>query len=117
MSESWASSGRSREIARALLCGAVAVAVLAACSGDDGKPSNGTSSGAVSATDAGGAVGAKKKNAEQGCTKNEDCESDICFIGGNQSFCTVKCSAADVATVCVAPFTGSCNKQGYCKRD
>lgn len=94
-------------------------AFVAGCSGDDGKPSGttGTSSGTPTNEDAGTSSGAKKKNAELGCTKNEDCESNICFQGGNQAFCTVACTAQNVATVCVSPFTGSCNNKGYCKRD
>lgn len=60
---------------------------------------------------------AKKAAAEGPCAANAECESGVCFIGGNQSYCSVKCTAADAATTCTAPFTGSCNKQGFCKRD
>jgi hypothetical protein len=108
-----------------IVAGGVAC-VIAACSSDDGKPS-GSSSGTTPAADAGeeaaattegGATeaGAKKPNAAA-CALPEECESGFCFVGGNQSFCTIKCTAETATTLCVPPFTGSCNKQGYCKRD
>lgn len=99
---------------------------VAACSSDNGKP--GSSSGTpvatepTDATDAGGeaavdaATSTKKKNGEL-CTKADECESNLCFVGGVQSYCTVKCTPADAPTTCVAPLTGSCNSKGYCKRD
>ena len=92
-----------------------------ACSSDDGKPTGPTgTSGTVA--DASAEVGSEagtglKKNAEQGCTVNGDCESNTCFIGGNQSFCSVPCTVANQASLCVPPFTGTCNRQGFCKRD
>lgn len=63
------------------------------------------------------ATATKKANAEGPCASNAECESGVCFIGGTQSYCSAKCTAADAATTCAAPFTGSCNKQGFCKRD
>lgn len=63
------------------------------------------------------ATATKKANAEGPCAANSECESGVCFIGGTQSYCSAKCTAADAATTCAAPFTGSCNKQGFCKRD
>ena len=108
----------------------LALATLLGCSSSDDKPSSSSSSSSSSSgstsstsssggTDAGGEAGTttKKKNAEVGCTKNEECESNVCFMGGNQSFCSVPCTADNAATVCAAPFTGSCNSKGYCKRD
>lgn len=97
-------------------------ASLVACSSDDGKPTQtGTSSGAVAGEDAGtgseGGTAAAKKKAAETCAAADECESGVCFIGGNQSFCSVKCTTDTAATICVAPFTGTCNKQGYCKRD
>lgn len=118
---------RSTIIFLGSFCGAGLV--LAACSGDEGQPTNGTSSGTTTPTpaeDAGAqeeaAAPTKKKNAED-CTKNEDCESNICFIGGqggggdNQKFCSVACTPSTAAAVCVAPFSGTCNGRGFCKRD
>jgi hypothetical protein len=50
------------------------------------------------------------------CAADKDCTDAVfnaCFVGGNRSFCTKKCTTnAD----CPAPPTvGQCNKQGYCK--
>jgi hypothetical protein len=105
------------------LTSALTLAVVA-CSSDDGKPASGTTP-TTSGNDAGDADSAdndsgtsgKKKNAEGPCERASDCESGICFVGGNQSYCAVQCTADNGPTVCAAPFTGSCNKQGYCKRD
>lgn len=52
----------------------------------------------------------------QPCTANTQCASDVCFIGGMQSFCSFHCTQATAATDCpVPPTTGVCNNQGYCK--
>lgn len=110
---------------------ALSLMTLGACSSSDDKPSSSSSGGSSTSstssssssssggTDGGSESGTttKKKNAEVGCTKNEECESNVCFQGGNQSFCSVQCTPDNAATVCVAPFTGSCNNKGYCKRD
>jgi hypothetical protein len=87
----------------------IVLGLLAAGCSDEGEPSPtiGASSGSLT----------KKKAAETGCTDNADCESQVCFKGNNQSFCTVSCTTETASQICVAPFTGSCNKQGYCKRD
>lgn len=71
----------------------------------------------TSPTDPASSTATKKAAGEGPCGANAECESDVCFIGGNQSYCSVKCTTADAATKCVAPFTGTCNKQGFCKRD
>jgi len=91
---------------------------LVACSSDDGQPGGGgggggSSGGTASVAEAGGGT---KKNAEA-CGDGAECESGVCFIGGNQSFCSVACTAGDAVTKCVAPFSGSCNNRGFCKRD
>ena len=50
------------------------------------------------------------------CTDKSQCESDVCFVGGNRSFCSLHCTAATQATDCpVPPTSGTCNMQGYCK--
>jgi hypothetical protein len=50
------------------------------------------------------------------CMTNAQCQSNICFVGGKQSFCTLHCTQATVATDCpVPPTSGMCNMQGYCK--
>lgn len=80
---------------------------LLACSKDDEAPVTGTNSTA----------GANLKVAETGCTDDTSCAEGVCFKGNAQSFCTLKCTAENTAIVCVSPLTGTCNKQGYCKRD
>ena len=50
------------------------------------------------------------------CTMSSQCASDVCFIGGNRAFCSLRCTAATQATDCpVPPTSGACNMQGYCK--
>jgi hypothetical protein len=96
-------------------CGAVL-----GCTADAGRPSGPISEDTSSTVTSAGKVedsSDKKRNAETGCAKDDECESGICFSGGNQSFCTVQCTSQTAATDCAPPFTGSCNKRGYCKRD
>jgi hypothetical protein len=51
------------------------------------------------------------------CTKNTDCQSNICFIGGKASYCSFVCTPADAMTACATPpFNGVCNMQGFCRR-
>lgn len=107
---------------RALLLSAARLAPLAfavslvACSSDDGgppvlpPPADASASASTSAAE-------KKKDGEQGCNSNEECESNNCFAGNKQRFCTVPCNAENAVIVCVAPFTGTCNNRGFCKRD
>lgn len=76
--------------------------------------SSGTDSG--SATDAGstsdGATGTKSFG--DSCTDGSECKSGVCFVGGSQSFCSLKCTAP---TDCpVPPTSGQCNNMGYCKK-
>ena len=50
------------------------------------------------------------------CTDKSQCASNVCFVGGNRSFCSLVCTAATQATDCpVPPTSGTCNMQGYCK--
>jgi hypothetical protein len=50
------------------------------------------------------------------CGGNAECASNVCFMGGNRSFCSLRCSMATAATDCPKPPTsGTCNMQGYCK--
>ena len=52
----------------------------------------------------------------QPCAANSDCASNVCFIGGNRTFCSLHCTMATAATDCpVPPTSGACNMQGYCK--
>ncbi len=95
----------------------IVTASVTACSGDEGEP--GTSWGTTLADDAGSERegGGKKVAAEPGCANDSECETNVCFKGNDQSFCTIECTTDTAATLCVAPYTGSCNRQGYCKRD
>jgi len=88
--------------------------VTTGCSGDEGRPEQGggTTTAAAQIDPA-----APKKKAGEACQAPAECESSICFNGGTQSFCSVACTAENAASVCAAPFTGSCNKKGFCKRD
>lgn len=50
------------------------------------------------------------------CAANSECASDVCFIGGNRTFCSLHCTMATAAADCpVPPTSGACNMQGYCK--
>ena len=50
------------------------------------------------------------------CTANAQCATDVCFIGGMMSFCSMHCTQATAAHDCpVPPTSGVCNNQGYCK--
>jgi hypothetical protein len=134
-----------RLVKNACFIGVTCVSLLAGCSADDGRPLTGptgpgTGTGKGSGSGAGdnrqeqptdtaddtaqttnptepAPAAAKKANGESPCAANAECASGVCFIGGTQSYCALKCTAADAATVCTAPFTGTCNKQGFCKRD
>ena len=51
------------------------------------------------------------------CAAPEECESGICFVGGRFSYCSLRCQTDNAKTVCKdAPFDGTCNMQGYCRR-
>jgi hypothetical protein len=50
------------------------------------------------------------------CASNDECESHVCFIGGNRTFCSLHCTMATAATDCpMPPTSGACNMQGFCK--
>lgn len=118
-----------------------ACSLLMGCSSDDGKPTTGPGSGTGTGggTGTGSGTGADtetgtspstpapsgsttqtttgaKKAAIEACTKDDDCASGVCYAGDQGSYCSLKCTAETAATVCVAPFAGTCNKKGYCKK-
>ncbi len=125
--------------------GVLSCVVLFACGGDDGTPAKSVAgTEAAEAAERGGvpardpapaspappaaeadagadssAPAAKPlvKSAEGPCAKGTECESGVCFVGGTQSYCSLACTVENAATVCASPFTGACNKQGYCRRD
>lgn len=97
---------------------AFATAGVGACSGDEGAPAPGGSTSSSSSSSSGTAAdGGAKPNATVGCEADPECQSGVCFLGNGQHFCTVRCTTGNAAEVCVAPLTGTCNKQGFCKRD
>jgi hypothetical protein len=52
----------------------------------------------------------------QPCSIDAQCQTDVCFVGGMRSFCTLRCTMATAAQDCPVPATsGACNVQGYCK--
>ncbi len=97
------------------------IAGIAGCSSDDGKPEGGTGGTttplptATVQPDAAVASTAKKKSIES-CTQNDECESNVCFQGDQGAYCSFECTAATAATACVAPFAGTCNKKGFCRK-
>lgn len=121
---------------------ASATALLLACSSSSTTPNNGggddddtTSDAAPTepqkdsgtpATDSGSNVdsGQEADSGSSGkaalgetCAADGDCESDVCFKGGQKSYCSLKCTSANAATICAPPtFNGVCNNQGYCRK-
>ena len=52
----------------------------------------------------------------QPCAVNAECQSDLCFVGGMMTFCSLPCTAATQAKDCpVPPTSGLCNMKGFCK--
>jgi hypothetical protein len=48
------------------------------------------------------------------CTKDADCKSNACFIGGQGSYCSILCQTD--AQCPVPPTAGKCNMKGYCMK-
>jgi len=88
-----------------------ASSILMGCSSDDGKPSEGTTGGQPSASTTPGS----KKPVEV-CVADADCDTNVCYQGDQGSYCSLKCTPETAGTVCVAPFAGTCNKKGFCKK-
>jgi hypothetical protein len=80
---------------------------LVACSSDEGAPT-------ASSTDT--VIPAGSKAAIEGCVKDADCASSVCYQGDQGSYCSLKCNGENATTVCVAPFVGTCNKKGFCRK-
>jgi hypothetical protein len=82
---------------------------LVGCGGSGGTDDMMMSPADGSSADGGAAFGAA-------CTMNSDCASNVCFVGGMRSFCSMHCTMATVSTDCpMPPTTGVCNMMGYCK--
>lgn len=81
--------------------------------GSSGTPSDAGGDGG------GGDGGAKKANGVGPCAGDMECQSGTCFIGGKESFCTIKCQKiGETDPVCTAlgnKFSGQCNKKGFCE--
>jgi len=95
---------------------------MAACGDDTGRGSGGSggSGGAGGAGGSGGMDAAPDGVPGDGgglpfganCTANDQCASNLCFMGGTQSYCSQHCtSPAD----CPPQATG-CNMMGFCRR-
>ena len=85
-------------------------------SGDGGGTSDAsTTTEAGTTKDAGGGDGASGAGAfGDSCTDGKDCQSGVCFVGGSQSFCSIKCTSPSDCPV--PPTSGQCNNMGYCKK-
>jgi hypothetical protein len=59
---------------------------------------------------------AAKKALGETCAVDGDCASNACFVGGMGSYCSLKCTTENAATVCIAPLLPECNIKGYCKK-
>jgi hypothetical protein len=106
---------RMRDLApiAAMLC----LLATAACSADIGEPVE-----TVIVQDAGAGGDADASPAGRAgpgvaCTRDTECQSNLCFIGNTGSYCSFSCTPTDAMTTCTAPpFNGVCNKQGFCRR-
>lgn len=114
-----------------LLAAVSIAAVVSACSDDDsgGGTTNVTDAGTGNDTGASTDAAAQQDTAaaqdtgtaEAGgkpfgetCNLDSDCESNACFKGGSQQFCSIKCDKP--ADCPVPPTSGQCNNQGYCRK-
>jgi hypothetical protein len=124
-----------------VLVSGTSVGLLVACGGDDdGTTSTAIEGGAASSTSSsssssgapgdaaapndagttssssGDAGDGGKKALGETCTGGPDCASSVCWKGTQSSYCSLQCTAENAAAVCVTPFDGTCNKQGYCRK-
>ncbi len=76
-----------------------------------------TTTDSATTTDSSTTGDAGKKAFGEPCDDKSECASDACFVGGNQKFCSFRCTVATAATDCPKPPTdGNCNNQGYCRK-
>lgn len=96
----------------------------AACGDDDGVTEmadvSATSDAATGLLDASpilDSTSSTKKGFGELCSADADCESDACFMGGSQTFCSIRCTEETEVAVCLnPPTTGDCNNQGFCRK-
>lgn len=66
--------------------------------------------------DADGNAGPALAASGAACTKNGECQSNVCFVGNKASYCSFNCTATNALSACAtAPFDGKCNQQGFCR--
>jgi hypothetical protein len=109
-----------RTMHHAPIAAALLLAVCAGCEPDLGRPVETViiqDAGAIADADADApTVGYPPGTYGANCTKNADCQSNVCFIGTKQSYCSLLCTASNAVSACAAaPFNGTCNMQGYCR--
>lgn len=105
-------------IARSMLVVAAlaAFSLVVGCSSDDGKPTGQGAEETSPAPSASNTQTTGKKGPIEACTTDDDCTSSVCYLGDQGSYCSLKCTADTASTVCAAPFAGTCNKKGFCKK-
>ena len=82
--------------------------------GSDSGTGTETASGTDSAADTGGGT---NKPFGDPCTANGNCASNVCFMGGMGSYCSMHCTSPTQATDCPSPPTsGMCNGMHFCKK-
>jgi len=119
------------------IAGLVLALSLAACGDDSGGSGGAGGSGGTSGSGGSGGTGGSggmidapmhdgsMADAEGGdagllpfgsnCSRNDQCQSGVCFMGGGQQFCSYHCSATMPCPV--PPTPGQCNGMGYCRRN
>lgn len=80
----------------------------------DAKPPEVVNPSIDAGPDSGGVPG--RRLGDLGCQESDDCDSNVCFIGTTESFCTRDCSPSTAATDCPKPLNGTCSRQFYCDR-
>lgn len=85
--------------------------------------SSGGSSGAPTdggVTDSASDSGPKKAGGEGPCTTGAECLSGKCFVGKQESYCSIECTMKKqddpVCEVDGGPFSGKCNSEGFCQK-
>jgi hypothetical protein len=86
---------------------------------DDGSTGSdgGTVTDTGSSTDSAPQMDSALKPFGATCAGNGECTSNVCFMGGMGSYCSLHCTQATAATDCpVPPTSGQCNGMMFCKK-